>query len=240
MSPLPAASHRVAVDVVVIALDDAGSATRGGGTAGSPGETTRATDTPVALAVRRPRPPFAGDWALPGTLVRDGEHLEAAALRVLAERAGLGPPRHLEQLATFGAPARDPRGRVVSVSYLALSPRPCGVAQRARWWPVAACPHLAFDHAEILTSAVERLRGKLSYSNVAYGLLPDTFTLSELQAVYEAVLDRSVDKRNFRKKVLSLGMLAEAPGQRRGPHRPAQLYRFTDTELVVIDDAITA
>lgn len=222
MSPLPAAAHRVAVDVVALALAD------------------DEAQTPVFLTVCRPREPFAGVAALPGTLVRTDEDLETAARRVLHELAGLDVPRHLEQLATFGMPTRDPRGRVVSVSYLALYPRPQAGAELARWYPVAAPPRLAFDHAEILVSAVERLQGKLSYSNVAYGLLPDTFTLSELQAVYESVLDREVDKRNFRKKVLAVGMVAEAEGQRRGPHRPAQLYRFTRDRLVVLDDVISA
>ena len=222
MSPLPAAAHRVAVDVVAIALadDDAGAG------------------TPVFLTLRRPRPPFADSWALPGTLVREEEDLEHAVLRILAEGTGLPRPRHLEQLATFGAPDRDPRGRVFSASYLALVPQPLAVRSSAAWWPVADPPPLAFDHAVILSSAMERLQAKLAYSNVAYGLLPDTFTLSELQAVYEAVLGRALDKRNFRKKVLSLDLLAETEGQRRGPHRPAQLYRFRDAALVVLDDVL--
>lgn len=222
MSPLPAAAHRVAVDVVAIALEDDGA---GAG-------------TPVFLTLRRPRPPFAGDWALPGTLVREEEDLSQAVLRILADGPGLPRPRHLEQLATFGAPDRDPRGRVFSVSYLALVPRPVPVRETAAWWPVAKSPALAFDHDVILHSAVDRLRGKLSYSNVAYGLLPDAFTLSDLQAVYEAVLGRALDKRNFRKKMLSLDVLAETEELRRGPHRPAQLYRFRDAALVVLDDVI--
>jgi 8-oxo-dGTP diphosphatase len=223
VSPLPAATHRVAVDVVTVALREEGD---GAG-------------VPVFLALRRPRDPFRDDWALPGTLLRDDEGLEAAALRILRDGPGLDHPRHLEQVATFGAPGRDPRGRVVSVSYLALAPRPARVRPTAQWWPVVDPPPLAFDHAEILASAVGRLRAKLSYSNVAYGLLPDTFTLTELQAVYEAVLDRVLDKRNFRKKVLALNLVTESEGQRRGPHRPAQLYRFTETDLVVLDDIIT-
>ena len=222
MSPLPAAAHRVAVDVVAFALADDG---HGAG-------------TPVFLTQRRPRPPFAGDWALPGTLVRENEDLETAVLRILADGPGLARPRHLEQLATFGSPDRDPRGRVFSASYLALVPRPTPLHVSAAWWPVAAPPPLAFDHREILSTALDRLRGKLSYSNVAYGLLPDTFTLSELQAVYEAVLGRELDKRNFRKKVLALGVVVETEGQRRGPHRPAQLYRFSDAALVVLDDVL--
>ena len=223
MSPLPRAAHLVAVDVVAIALHEDGD---GAG-------------RPVFLGLRRPREPFAGTWALPGTVVREGEELQAAARRILAEGGGLGRPRHLEQLATFGAPGRDPRGRVFSVSYLALVPRPTAALAESRWFAVAQPPSLAFDHATILNSAVERLRAKLTYSNVAYGLLPDEFTLSELQAVYEAVLGRDLDKRNFRKRVVALDLVAETSGQRRGPHRPAQLYRFTDAGLVVLDDVIT-
>ncbi len=222
MSPLPAAAHRVAVDVVAVALEEDGSP----------------AGTPAFLTLRRPRAPYAGDWALPGTLVRQSEDLQEAVLRILVDGPGLEQPRHLEQLATFGAPDRDPRGRVFSVSYLALVPRPTKVRATAAWWPVASAPPLAFDHAMILDSALQRLRAKLSYSNVAYGLLPDTFTLSELQGVYEAVLDREMDKRNFRKKVLALDLVTETEGQRRGPHRPAQLYRFRDAALVVLDDAI--
>ena len=222
MSPLPAAAHRVAVDVVAVALQ----------------EDDTPAGTPSFLTLRRPRSPYAGDWALPGTLVRQSEDLQSAVLRILADGPGLVQPRHLEQLATFGAPDRDPRGRVFSVSYLALVPRPTPVRPTAAWWRVAEAPALAFDHATILDSAIGRLRAKLSYSNVAYGLLPDTFTLSELQGVYEAVLDRALDKRNFRKKLLALDLITEAEGQRRGPHRPAQLYRFRDAALVVLDDVI--
>jgi 8-oxo-dGTP diphosphatase len=218
VSPLPQAAHRVAADVVALAPDG------GGGNL-----------TPMVLTVRRPRPPFEGGWALPGTMVRSGEDLEAAARRILAA-AGLPRPRHLEHLATFGAPDRDPRGRVVSVSYLALVPQPAPVGGAARWCSAFAPPTLAFDHEQILASALQRLRGKLSYSNVAYGLLPEDFTLSELQRIYEAVLGGQLDKRNFRKKVLAVSMVTEAPGQRRGPHRPAQLYRFSRRELTVLDD----
>ncbi|MGH8907061.1 MAG: NUDIX hydrolase [Egibacteraceae bacterium] len=213
---------RLAVDVVVVTLEPQDGGDR----------------RPITLAVRRDHDPFVGAWSLPGGAVRRDEDLEKAARRVLSESLGTAQPRHLEQLASFGAPDRDPRGRVVSVSYLALLPARVVPRPAARWWSVAAAPGLAFDHARILASAIERLRGKLSYSNVAYGLLPEEFTLSDLQAVYEAVLDRALDKRNFRKKVLSLGMLQEAEGQRRGSHRPAQLYRFAGHGLVLLDDVI--
>jgi 8-oxo-dGTP diphosphatase len=209
----------VAVDVVVASIDADGALA-------------------VVLAPLPADSPSPGRLALPGRRVREAEDLETAARRVLADVAGLTEPRHLEQLATFGRPDRDPRGRVVSVSYLALTPGTPLLAGDARWWPVAALPPLGFDHDDIVASGVERLRARLTYSNVAYGLLGDTFTLSELQAVYESGLDRPVDKRNFRKRVLALGMVEEAEGMRRGSHRPAQLYRFARRELVLLDDVV--
>lgn len=222
----------VAVDVVVLTLpppaEDAGQS------------------VPLVLAVRRDRAPFLGAWALPGGQVDPDEGLEAAVCRVLSETARdsaageLARPRHLEQLGTFGDVDRDPRGRVVSVTYLALHPGPVPVAGGASWQPALDPPELAFDHARILSSALDRLRAKLSYSNVAYGLLPDVFTLTDLQAIYEAVLSRGLDKRNFRRKMISLGLLARAGGQRRGSHRPAQLYRFSSPSLVLLDEVITA
>jgi len=203
-----------------------------------------AARAPLVLALPRDHPPYAGAWSLPGGLVGRDEGLEVAVSRVLADLARdshaqiLAEPRHLEQLETFGAPGRDPRGRVVSVSYLALLRAPVPLTGRAAWQPATAPPPLAFDHATILASALDRLRAKLSYSTVAYGLLADTFTLSELQAVYEAVLGRTIDKRNFRRKLASLELLEETGGQRRGPHRPASLYRFTSGGLVLFDAVI--
>jgi 8-oxo-dGTP diphosphatase len=219
---------RVAVDVVVLALAEAGDA---------------AGEQPVFLTTTRDHPPFEDAQALPGRFVAADASLETVVGEIL--RASLVPSeaggarvRHLEQLETFGRPDRDPRGRVVSVSYLALMPRPGSVIPPTAWAPALDPPPLAFDHAEILQAALTRLRGKLSYSTVAYGLLPDTFTLTELQAVYEAVLARPIDKRNFRKKVQSLELLEETGELRRGPHRPAQLYRFSNQGLVLLDDVI--
>ena len=218
--PLQRGDLAVAVDVVVLSLDREG----------------RDDDrpAPVTLAQRREREPFQGEWSLPGGIVREQEDLEEAVRRALSRVTPPGLVRHLEQLGTFGEPERDPRGRVLSVSYLALMPEPGPAPAGAAWLPADPPPSMAFDHARILEAALERLRGKLSYSNVAYGLLGEEFTLSELQAVYEGVLGRELDKRNFRKKVLSLEMLDEAEGMRRGPHRPAQLYRFRDRELVLL------
>lgn len=227
MTTHPAAPVAVATDVVALALD------------ADTADTTRLR----FLTVRRERPPFAGSWTLPGRMLPPDGGLVAAA-RVALAAAGVREVGHLEQLATFGRPDRDPRGRVVSVTYLALLPHPVQpgpphATGDAQWAPAQDPPALAFDHGQILQSAVERLQGKLSYSTVAYGLLDSEFTLTELQAVYEAVLDREVDKRNFRKKVLALGMLTEAGGQRRGPHRPAQLYRFARPGLQLLDGVIT-
>lgn len=221
MSPLPDSGLAVAVDVVALTLCPAGDGL-----------------APAFLARRREREPFQGGWSLPGGILREHEDLPEAVRRALSNAMPMEHVRHLEQLATFGEPGRDPRGRVLSVSYLALLPEPSATAPGAAWLDVADAPALAFDHAAILATAVERLRGKLSYSNVAYGLLSEQFTLSELQGVYEAVLGRELDKRNFRKKVLSVGMLDETAGVRRGPHRPAQLYRFRSPGLVLLDDPI--
>jgi 8-oxo-dGTP diphosphatase len=131
----------------------------------------------------------------------------------------------VEQLYTFGEPGRDPASRVVSVAYLALlartRPEP-GVA----WVPCDPVPRLAYDHRAILRVALERLRAKLAYTNLAWALLDDSFTLGELQQVYETVLGHPFDRRNFRKRILSLGLLAPIAATRHGAHRPAQLYRF--------------
>lgn len=190
------------------------------------------------LLIRRGNPPFAGNWALPGGFLDIDEDLDACAARELAEETGVRDV-YLEQLYTFGAVGRDPRERVVSVAYFALAP-----AQRlaveagddaadARWFRLDALPALAFDHADIIATAHRRLLAKLDYSTIAFQLLPETFTLSELQQVYETLLDAELDKRNFRKWALALAQI-EATGEvrRRGSHRPARLYRLTDRERV--------
>lgn len=177
--------------------------------------------------------PFAGWWALPGRLVRGRESLDQAAARELAEHAGLRGC-YLEQLYTFGHPARDPRGRVVSVAYLGLvaagggRPLPAGDARYAAlaWWATGRLPRLAYDHRSVVHTAVRRLRAKLQYTNLACRLLPPAFTLGDLQAAYEAVLGRALDRRNFRKKILALHLLRPLGQMRRGPHRPAALWTF--------------
>jgi 8-oxo-dGTP diphosphatase len=184
------------------------------------------------LLIERGLPPFKGRWALPGGFVRVDETVDAAARRELHEEAGLTNV-FLEQLYTFGAVERDPRERVVSVAYYALvklsehDAKAATDAAKASWFPVSKVPKLAFDHADILQTAVERLQGKVRYQPIGFELLPPKFTLSQLQHLYEAVLGTDLDKRNFRKKVLSFGLLVPLKEtQMLGRHRPAQLFSF--------------
>jgi 8-oxo-dGTP diphosphatase len=184
------------------------------------------------LLIKRGIAPFKGKWALPGGFVRVEETVDEAARRELSEETGLSNV-FLEQLYTFGAVNRDPRERVVSVAYyalVALAEHPATGAtdaSEAGWFPVSAPPALAFDHAAILATAVERLRGKVRYEPIGFELLPEKFTLSQLQHLYEAVLQTTLDKRNFRKKILGMELLIPLKEQlRAGAHRPAQLFRF--------------
>src|SRR5215471_4582685 len=184
------------------------------------------------LLIERGLEPFKGRWALPGGFVRVNETVDAAARREQQEEAGLANV-FLEQLYTFGAVDRDPRERVVSAAYYALvklsehEAKAATDAANAKWFPVSKVPKLAFDHADILATAVERLKGKVRYQPIGFELLPPKFTLSQLQHLYEAVLGTELDKRNFRKKVLSFGLLVPLKEtQMVGRHRPAQLFRF--------------
>ena len=205
----------VTVDCVVFGLDDA--------------------DLKVLL-IARDREPFAGRWALPGGFVDPDETLEQAALRELAEETGVSKV-YLEQLYSFGDPGRDPRGRVVTVAYFALiaaDQRPLAAgsdAAEAQFWQMSELPALAFDHEQILAYALERLRNKLEYTTVGFQLLPATFTLSELQRVYEAILGRALDKRNFRRKLGLLSILTPLNEYRASGRRPAQLFRFSQRQF---------
>ena len=183
------------------------------------------------LLIRRALEPFLGSWALPGGFVDMDEDLDQAARRELQEETHLSQV-YLEQLFTFGTPGRDPRGRVVSVAYYALvrpDQHPAtgdSDASEAAWHPVGQLPPLAFDHTQIIAKALERLRGKIRYQPVGFELLPKHFTLTQLQSLYEAILGRTIDKRNFRKKLLAFDLLIPLDKFTSGAHRPARLYRF--------------
>ncbi len=184
------------------------------------------------LLIKRGLAPFKGKWALPGGFVRVEETIDAAARRELAEETNLHGV-FLEQLYTFGSIERDPRERVVTVAYyalVALAEHPATGAtdaSEAAWFPVSALPPLAFDHAEVLETALLRLRSKVRYEPIGFELLPGKFTLSQLQHLYEAVLQMPLDKRNFRKKLLAMHLLLPLKERTSaGAHRPAQLFRF--------------
>jgi 8-oxo-dGTP diphosphatase len=184
------------------------------------------------LLIQRGLQPFKDRWAFPGGFVRVEETIDEAARRELAEETGLKGV-FLEQLYTFGEVDRDPRERVVSVAYYALvklsdhRAKAATDAANAEWFPISKVPKLAFDHADILETALLRLKNKVRYEPIGFELLPPKFTLSQLQQLYEAVLESDIDKRNFRKKVLSFDLLVPLKETHMaGRHRPAQLFEF--------------
>jgi len=191
------------------------------------------------LLVRRRHGPHAGMWAIPGGEIRPGETLRDTALRTLEEQTGLVDV-YLEQLYTFGDPDRDPQQRLVTVSHFAVVPatdvvpRTTDDADHVSWCSIKDHPKLAFDHAEILHYALKRLRYKLEYTAVGFELLPEEFTLTELQTAYEIVLGEDLDKRNFRRKILSAGVLEPSGGFRSGEGRPARLYRYRDDAVAEV------
>jgi 8-oxo-dGTP diphosphatase len=184
------------------------------------------------LLVKRGAEPFKEMWALPGGFVQMAESLEAAASRELEEETGV-QDAYLEQLYTYGDPQRDPRGRIVSVAYFSLIPsgrtiRPEGGsdAASAGWFSIDNLPPLAFDHSDILDYALRRLRYKLEYSAVGFELLPDTFTLTQIQSTYEIILGEKLDKRNFRRRILEANIIEPTESLHSGEGRPARLYRY--------------
>lgn len=184
------------------------------------------------LLVQRKFKPFKNKWAFPGGFVQMNETLDEAARRELAEETGV-KNLFLEQLYTFSDIKRDPRERVISVGYYALvklgdyRPRAASDAREVGWFPVRSVPELGFDHAKILKTAVSRLQGKVRYQPVGFELLPQKFTLSELQHLYEVILARQFDKRNFRKKFLKMDLLQDTRESQIGvAHRAARLYAF--------------
>jgi ADP-ribose pyrophosphatase YjhB (NUDIX family) len=215
----PAARPKVAVDTVVFAIKDGRLET---------------------YLVQLPRGPARGKWAFAGGLVRVGEMLDEAARRELYAATGLSGT-YLEQLFTFGDPSRDPHAHVVSVAYMALIPDP-GTIRGASpkygagaWFEVSRLPPLAYDHSLIAAYAMKRLKSKLEYSNIAYALLPRVFTFAEFEELYSRILDRPIDRRNFRRRILAMGLLRRLRETRRGPHRPAALYTFARQSLQMIE-----
>jgi len=190
------------------------------------------------LLIQRTGEPFKDQWALPGIYNAVGETTHHALSRALLRKAGvdLSQIHRVEQLYTFDTVARDPRGHAVSVSYMCLGydimPKTDAGVQHPTWFPVDDLPELAFDHVSIIRYARRRLASKMTYTNIVAALLPNEFTLSELQVVHEAIFDHSLDKRNFRKKFLSLDFIKETGAIRQnGAHRPAKLYRFNTRKL---------
>ncbi len=190
------------------------------------------------LLIQRKGEPFRDRWAIPGGFVEMNEDLEAAARRELREETGLSGDLYIEQLYTFGDPDRDPRGRTISVAYYGLvsaadtaAVRSGDDASDARWVPLDQALGnlpLAFDHEQVLQTGLARLRGKLDYTAVGFELLPETFTLSALQQVYEIILGRPLDKRNFRRKIVGLHILTEVTD---GPRTRGRLYRFNEAQF---------
>ncbi|MBD2188912.1 NUDIX hydrolase [Pseudanabaena mucicola] len=188
------------------------------------------------MLIKRDISPFQGQWAIPGGFVRMDETLEQAALRELQEETGIQDV-YLEQLYTFGDLGRDPRDRTVTVAYYALinlvdqKIQAATDAREADWFPLSTIPQLAFDHNQILQTAITRLRSKIRYEPLGFELLPKKFTLSQLQKLYETVLDRPLDKRNFRKKILSMDLLIDTGTvEQNVAHRAAKLYQFDENK----------
>jgi 8-oxo-dGTP diphosphatase len=186
------------------------------------------------MLIQRKLPPFQGNWALPGGFVRMDESLEEAAFRELQEETGIDR-LFLEQLYTFGAVDRDPRERIVTVAYYALvnlkehMVKAASDASDAAWFAIDALPSLSFDHDRIVSMALNRLKNKVRYEPIGFELLPKKFTLFQLQKLYEAILEKELDKRNFRKKILKMGLLHELDEMQQDvPHRAAKLYEFDE------------
>lgn len=184
------------------------------------------------LLIERLDPPFTKLWSLPGGFVQMNQTLEEAALSKLKEKTNVDSI-YLEQLYTFGELDRDPRARVITIAYYALvnsdnfTLKPSERVSAVRWHSIYDLPELAFDHRRIIELALERLRNKLGYTTVGFQLLPPKFTLPELCRMYEIILDREIDKRNFRKKISYLGILEDTQETtQKNSKKPARLYQF--------------
>jgi 8-oxo-dGTP diphosphatase len=214
------AHAQVTVDIVVLTIED---------------------NQLKVLLINRADEPFKGKWALPGGFLWEAESTKQAAERVLLDKGGVRDA-YMEQLYTFDSPHRDPRGHIISVTYLALADREKLVirssksTQQPTLYPLSALPALAFDHKEVVDYAKNRLKSKLQYTNLVFALLPAVFTFNQLQTAYEVVFGQSVDRRNFRKKYLSLGLIKPTGEQLSGGrHRPAELFMFNPRKPIELE-----
>ena len=186
------------------------------------------------LLIKRKYPPFKNSWAIPGGFILEEESLEEAVKRELLEETGIRV-NYLEQLYTFGAPQRDPRQRIISIAYFALVKssqfqqlKASTDAEEAQWFSINKLPSLAFDHKQILQTAIERVRAKIRYQPIGFELLDKKFPFADLEKLYKALLDRDIDRRNFTKKILSLGLLEDTGelASTPGAGRPSKIYQF--------------
>lgn len=191
------------------------------------------------LLIKRNIEPALGEWALPGNFVEPNEALDDACGRVLEQLTGVRNV-YLEQVRTFGKVDRHPYGRVITVAYYSLVKSsdfelfPSSIARKAKWQPVSEIDKLPFDHNEILQACLERLKLRVRARPVGFELLPPKFTLTELQNLYEAILETELDKRNFRKKILSMDLLVDLNELQEGvAHRPAKLYQFDENKYEI-------
>jgi 8-oxo-dGTP diphosphatase len=192
------------------------------------------SDGVSVLLIKRKYEPFKNNWAIPGGFVLENESLEEAVKRELQEETGISV-NYLEQLYTFGEPNRDPRQRVISIAYFALVKsalfqelKASTDAEEAQWFPINKLPTLAFDHKKILQIAIERVRAKIRYHPIGFELLDKKFSFADLEKLYSTLLDKAIDRRNFTKKILSLGLLEETGelAANSGAGRPSKIFKF--------------
>jgi 8-oxo-dGTP diphosphatase len=192
------------------------------------------SDAVSVLLIKRKYEPFKNCWAIPGGFVLENESLEEAVKRELQEETGISV-NYLEQLYTFGEPNRDPRQRVISIAYFALVKsalfqelKASTDAEEAQWFPIGKLPTLAFDHKKILQIAIERIRAKIRYQPIGFELLDKKFSFADLEKLYSTLLDKALDRRNFTKKILSLGLLEETGelAANSGAGRPSKIFKF--------------
>lgn len=207
----------IATDTVLLALDD---------------------NKLKVLLVKMNKAPFEGMWAVPGGLVRGDESVDDSAQRVLREKTGI-KKAYIEQLFTFGKLDRDPFGRVVSIAYLGLIPeinveiKTSTEHGEIKWFDVTYLPKLAYDHLEVIQTALKRLRSKFEYTNIIFQLLPKEFTMKEMQTAYELIREEKIDKRNFQKKVFALNLVRKLDKKTLGlAHRPATIFVAQDEGVV--------